>query len=262
MESPIFHLEGVVKNRTDDGDFEGPLSLILMLLQNNKVEIRDIKISEILDQYLAYLAKMQEMDLEIASEFVQMASYLLYIKTKMLLAGEKEVTELEQLVESLEHLRCRDIRESVKTVIPALGAAAEKGFMLYTRQQEPLPSEASAYDYRHAPHELLHALFSVFSRGGARAPGPPELRSIAPQPIVYSVRDKCRQVINRLKSGGSTTLRALYETGKTRSELVATFISVLELCALGSLLIEEEDGEFLVTFTGGDVTALLDSIEE
>ena len=79
MEDPTYHLEGVVRNREEMQDFEGPLSLILMLLSKNKIAIRDIKISEILDQYLTYLAQMERMDLEIASEFVQMASYLLYI---------------------------------------------------------------------------------------------------------------------------------------------------------------------------------------
>ena len=71
MENPSFFLEGVVKEKNELQDFEGPLSLILMLLSKNKIEIRDIKISEILDQYLEYLAQMQSMDLEIASEFVQ-----------------------------------------------------------------------------------------------------------------------------------------------------------------------------------------------
>ena len=92
MENPTFYLEGIVKEKNELQDFNGPLSLILMLLSKNKIEIRDIKISEILDQYLEYLAEMERMDLEIASEFVQMASHLLYIKTKMLLAGEKEVS--------------------------------------------------------------------------------------------------------------------------------------------------------------------------
>ena len=85
VENPMFRLEGVVKDKNGEQDFEGPLSLILMLLSKNKIEIRDINISEILDQYLAYLETMEAMDLEIASEFVQMASHLLYIKTKMLL---------------------------------------------------------------------------------------------------------------------------------------------------------------------------------
>ena len=76
MENPNFHLEAVVHERNELQDFEGPLSLILMLLQKNKIEIRDISISEITDQYLAWLEEMQSMDLEVASEFVQMAAHL------------------------------------------------------------------------------------------------------------------------------------------------------------------------------------------
>ena len=113
MENPSFFLEGVVREKNELSDFEGPLSLILMLLSKNKIEIRDIKISDILDQYLEYLEKMQSMDLEVASEFVQMASHLLYIKTRTLLAGDEEVSELELLMSSLEpvsytHLRAHE----------------------------------------------------------------------------------------------------------------------------------------------------------
>ena len=84
-QEPSYHLEGVIRTRDEMEDFTGPLDLILMLLSKNKIEIRDIQISLLLDQYLEYLRMMEQMDLEIASEFVQMASYLLYIKTKMLL---------------------------------------------------------------------------------------------------------------------------------------------------------------------------------
>ena len=63
MENPNFYLEGVIHDKSEIQDFEGPLSLILMLLSKNKIEIRDIVISDILDQYLAYLDEMQSMDL-------------------------------------------------------------------------------------------------------------------------------------------------------------------------------------------------------
>ena len=69
MENPSFHLEGIVRDKDSMQDFEGPLSLILMLLQKNKIEIRDLSVSDILDQYLDYLERMQSLDLEIASEF-------------------------------------------------------------------------------------------------------------------------------------------------------------------------------------------------
>ena len=128
MENPNFHLESVVREKDELQDFEGPLSLILMLLSKNKIEIRDLKIADILDQYLAYLNEMQSMDLEIASEFVQMASHLLYIKTKTLLtADEEEPSELELLMQSLEQLKARDALSAIRTLTPELKSASEKG---------------------------------------------------------------------------------------------------------------------------------------
>ena len=137
-----FRLEGVVRERGSLEDFEGPLSLILQLLGRNKIEIRDISVAEILDQYLAYLDEMQRMDLEIASEFVQMAAYLLYIKTKTLLASDREVTELEELMSSLEQLKAKGARERIKAVLPQFSEMSGNGAGLFTRSQEPLSREA------------------------------------------------------------------------------------------------------------------------
>ena len=81
MESPIYRLEGVVKAKESDmEDFVGPLDLILHLLSKNKMEIKDIQISLILEQYLEWMNQRKELDLEVASEFVTMASHLIYIK--------------------------------------------------------------------------------------------------------------------------------------------------------------------------------------
>ena len=105
MEGPIYHLEGVVKAKEESmEDFVGPLDLILHLLSKNKMEIKDIQISLILDQYLAWMNKRKELDLEVASEFITMASQLLYIKTRMLLSihDEEALSEMEQLIATLE----------------------------------------------------------------------------------------------------------------------------------------------------------------
>ena len=106
MDNPIFKLEKVVQGKGDETlqDFEGPLDLILFLLSKNKIEIQDIPIALILDQYLAYLEKRQQMDLEVASEFVTMAAHLMYIKTRMLLSIEDEEAqnEMDELIKSLE----------------------------------------------------------------------------------------------------------------------------------------------------------------
>ena len=87
MDDPIFKLEKVVQTRGDEPleDFEGPLDLILYLLSKNKIEIQDIPIALILEQYQAYLEKRKRMDLEVASEFITMAAQLMFIKTRMLL---------------------------------------------------------------------------------------------------------------------------------------------------------------------------------
>ena len=91
MDGPIYHLERVVKVKTEDlEDFVGPLDLILHLLNKNKMEIKDIQISLILDQYLQWMSQRKELDLEVASEFVTMASHLVYIKTRMLLSIHDE----------------------------------------------------------------------------------------------------------------------------------------------------------------------------
>ena len=244
-DDPTYFLEGVIHDKSEMADFEGPLSLILLLLSKNKIEIRDIKISEILDQYLEYLNAMEKLDLEIASEFVQMASYLLYIKTRMLLTEEKEVTELEQLIASLEQLKCKDTYAAVKSVTPMLDAAAQTGLH---------------YRYRIEQADLLRALLSVFTRGGAAATD--ALQMAAPKRIVYSVRDKCRTLIDQLRERGSMPLSTLYSQCTSRSEIVATFLSVLELCSLGHLMLSEQNGEYVASFTGGVTDDILESIVE
>lgn len=260
MEDLTFHLEGVVKERDELRDFSGPLSLILMLLSKNKIEIRDIKISEILDQYLEYLDEMEKMDLEIASEFVQMASHLLYIKTKTLLAGEEEVSELEELMASLEQLKCRDVYAALQKVTPAMKKASETGLLYYSKLPEPLPKQKGVYEYKHEPADLFKALLNVVNRGGT-AEAPEYTRSLAPSRIVYEVRTKSREII-RLLQNGERRLSDLYGECKSRSELVATFISVLELCSIGSTELKDCDGDYIISFVGGNIDEILEKIEE
>ena len=217
---PTYFLEGVIHDKSEMADFEGPLSLILLLLSKNKIEIRDIKISEILDQYLEYLNAMEKLDLEIASEFVQMASYLLYIKTRMLLTEEKEVTELEQLIASLEQLKCKDTYAAVVT--PMLDAAAQPGLHYLSRPPEPLPKSAGEYRYRIEQADLLRALLSVFTRGGAAATD--ALQMAAPKRIVYSVRDKCRTLIDELRERGSMSLNALQPVHQPQRDCGDVFV--------------------------------------
>ena len=102
---PQYHLEGIVRTRSEEmEDFEGPLDVIFTLLSKNKIEIQDVSITAILEQYLAYLDEMKRLDMEIASEFITMASHLMLIKTKMLLSAAEQAeaeSELDVLRQSL-----------------------------------------------------------------------------------------------------------------------------------------------------------------
>lgn len=260
MEDPTFYLEGVVREKNELTDFSGPLSLILMLLSKNKIEIRDIKIADILDQYLEYLSEMEKMDLEIASEFVQMASHLLYIKTKTLLTEEKEISELEELMSSLEQLRCRDVYASVQRIVPELKKASETGLLYFSKLPEPIPKVNREYEYKHEASDLFKALYQVVTRGGK--PVEPEFaHRLAPSRIVYEVRTKSREIITRLKNGPEH-LNVIYADCGSRSEIVATFISILELCSMGSLVISGDEGDYVLEFIGGNIEELLGRIVE
>ena len=261
MDDPNFHLEGIIKEKGEPGDFEGPLSLILMLLSKNKIEIRDIKISDILDQYMEYLAEMESMDLEIASEFIQMAAHLLYIKTRTLLTNEEEeVSELEVLMASLEQLKARDTLSSVQSVVPELKKLSAEGLLYFAKSPEPLQPASREYEYHHEPEALLRALYALFSRG-ARSPDTEQLDSAIPQRITFSIRDKSRQILELLRLG-DLNLKELYFTCKTRSEIVAAFMSVLELCSMGSIEMDRKENDYSLRFVGGDVDEIMEKIVE
>ena len=99
-------------------NFEGPLDLLCHLIDKNKMDIYDIKLSEITDQYIAYISQMEEMNLEVTSEFLIMASTLLYIKSKNLLPteveDERELTEEELLQRIIEYKKYKEISKKIR----------------------------------------------------------------------------------------------------------------------------------------------------
>lgn len=232
MENPVFKLEKVVRSRSEEmQDFEGPLDLILYLLGKNKMEIQDISISLICDQYLQWLSQRQQMDLEVASEFVTMASHLVYIKTRMLLAIEDEEaqSEMDALIQSLEERRRNENYTKIKAMAQRLAPMGEFGRNILTRDPEPV-ERGRVYLYSQEPGDLILAMAEIRSRAERALPPP----RTAFQDIVrhepYPVESKAREIIQRLKLHGITSFRMLFRGNRSRSEVVATFLAVLELC--------------------------------
>lgn len=264
MENPSFHLEGIVREKDSMQDFEGPLSLILMLLQKNKIEIRDLRVSDILDQYLAYLDQMQSMDLEIASEFVQMASQLLYLKTRTLLTTEEEVSELEVLMQSLEELQAKERFADLQRVIPALKQGTDRGMLSFTKEAEVLDTRQQEYPYSIETVDLLKAMLAIRVRDDQHAPAVEErLVSAIPKRISYSVRDKGREILLSLRDAPKS-LSSFYARCVSGSELVATFVAVLELCSSGSLHIDRVEEQIVLSFIGNpeEMDAALNVLED
>ena len=251
MDEPRYHLGSVVHAKGETlEDFDGPLDVILLLLSKNKIEIQDIPISLILDQYLEYLEQRQKMDLEIASEFVTMASHLMYIKTRMLLSIEDEEaqSEMDKLVESLQKRQRQDAYQQIQKATKQLGARNELGLGLFTKGPEPYQPDQT-YRYRHDRADLTAALAAMQDRTERRLPPPVSNFAGIVGTEPYPVTQKAKQVISRLISHGVMRFLALFKGSRSRSEIVATFLAVLELCRLRSVSVgEDENGEPSVTY--------------
>lgn len=232
MEGPIYHLEGVVKARAEGmEDFTGPLDLILQLLSKNKMEVKDIQISLLLEQYLDWMERRKSLDLEVASEFVAMAAHLLYIKTRMLLSihDEEALSEMEQLIASLEARQRDENYCKIKSVLGELERRYVVGRDYLTKPPESLPARR-AYRCSHTPQELHAAMERVRSRiGGAMPPTMAAFEGIVGREP-YPVTDKAVEILRSLHRVGVSRFRALFQGNRSRSEVVATFIAVLELC--------------------------------
>ncbi len=244
MAEPQYRLEGIVHTRSEVmEDFEGPLDVIFLLLSKNKIEIQDVSISAILEQYLAYLDEMKRLDMEIASEFITMASHLMLIKTKMLLSAAEQAeaeSELDLLRQSLVERQRKEAMESIRTAISELEPRNEIGRCIFTKDPEPLRREQS-YRYQHSPADLLKALENIAERSSRQLP-PPTVNFkgiVGKEP--YPVTKKAGEVLRQLVLRGVERLKNLFQRNKSRSEVVATFLAILELCRTGSVTLEDDN---------------------
>ena len=243
MEQPHYRLEGIVHTRSEImEDFEGPLDVIFLLLSKNKIEIQDVSIAAILEQYLAYLDEMKRLDMEIASEFITMASHLMLIKTKMLLSAaeqEEAQTELDILRQSLIERQRKEAIEQVRTAISWLEPRNEIGRCLFVKQPEPLKRE-QGYRYQHDVLDLMQALEDISERNQKRLPpSTVNFKGIVGKER-YPVTRKATELVRQLILRGVERLKNLFKGSRSRSEIVATFLAVLELCKINSVKLDDD----------------------
>jgi len=244
MGEPQYRLEGIVRTRTEQmEDFEGPLDVIFLLLSKNKIEIQDVSITAILEQYLSYLDEMKRLDMEIASEFITMASHLMLIKTKMLLSAAEQAeaeSELDLLRQSLVERQRKDAMEQIRLGITWIEPRNEIGRCLFVKEPEPLRRE-KGYRYQHETADLLRALDMIAERNQRQLP-PPTVNFkgiVGKEP--YPVSRKAGEVLRQLILRGVERLKNLFRGNKSRSEVVATFLAVLDLCKTNSVTLEDDN---------------------
>ena len=243
MTEPLYRLEGIVHTRTEEmEDFQGPLDVIFLLLSKNKIEIQDVSITAILEQYLAYLDEMKRLDMEIASEFITMASHLMLIKTKMLLSAAEQAeaeSELDELRKNLIERQRKEAIEQIRVAIAELEPRNEIGRCLFTKEPEPLRKDRS-YQYKHDPSDLLKALENIAERNNQLPPPTKNFMGIVGKEP-YPVTRKAGEVLRQLLLRGVERLKNLFRGNRSRSEIVATFLAILELCKTGSASLEDDN---------------------
>ena len=216
--------------------FEGPLDLLLSLIHKNKVDICDIPINEIFTQYMEYLDEMKKMDMDIAGEFIVMASELMFIKSKMLLPrpaenGEDPRAALAQAL--LEYKYIKEISEK-------LDEYQKEYEGRFVKETDEIPPDAG-YVCPHNITLLKSAMIRMLEkRAEETRERPDNIRPIIKRKIV-PVSAKIIGVMKTLKRGGKTHFDRLFESCTSKSELVAVFMAVLELLKVNRILIHETE---------------------
>ena len=235
-EKITFHLE----------QFDGPLDLLLHLLARNKIDITDIPIAEICAQYLEYLEQMRALDIEIAGDFVAMASHLIYIKSKMLLpvyADEQTEDPRTALIETLLDY------QRVKQAGGLLQGYYEMGKDVFTRSREVLGEDPNRM-YEHTADQLRKAVGIILERAGRKMPPPMESFSGIVGRRMISVDDKITDLLQRFREKSKVSFDRLVLESRDRSEVVAVFLAVLELSKTRKVQIEEKDSEYMLVWMG------------
>lgn len=239
--------------------FEGPLDLLLHLIEKNKVDIYDIPIVTITEQYLAYVSEMQEQDMDVMSEFLVMAGTLLQIKSKMLLPREETEEEEE------EDPRAELVRRLLEYKMYKYAALELKDMELdasHNLYKKPtIPKEVEEYREEVDPAELvdgltlskLNDIFQSIMRKQVDKIDPIRSKFGTIEKEEINIEERMVQIREEVRGLKGINFRTLLETQPTRMNIIITFMSILELMKVGAITIRQEE-------TFGEI--VIDSLDE
>ena len=223
--------------------FEGPLDLLLHLIAKNKVSIYDIPISQILEQYMEVLNTARDMDMDVAGDFVTMAAQLVYIKSKMLLPRYEEDEDEDPRATLVEMLL---EYQRLKEVTPYFKNRGEIGRDIYVKNPEQLKG-APPREYRHSVNDLLRAANNMLQKAQRRMPPSANAFSGIVGREQVPVSTRITVILKRFLKSARLKFARLFDDAQSRSEIVATFLAVLELSKTHRVMLEGDGEELELT---------------
>lgn len=224
--------------------FEGPLDLLLNLIAKNKLNIYDIPIAELLEQYMAQIHEMQAADMDVASEFLEMAARLVHIKSVSLLPKKEEEAALKQELtgQLLEYQQCKEAAMRLRERFSLDGIV---------RAQVDIPADLT-YKRHHKPQELLSAYLSMLGKKKPPEPQKPEdtISKLITRRVV-SVASQIVFVLRSLWKKRHVSLKELFRGKNDPSERVAAFLAVLELVKDKRLRVDGDGEDCEIKLTNG-----------
>ena len=224
--------------------FEGPLDLLLNLIAKNKLNIYDIPIAELLEQYMAQIHEMQAADMDVASEFLEMAARLVHIKSVSLLPKKEEEAALKQELtgQLLEYQQCKEAAMRLRERFSLDGIV---------RAQADIPADLT-YKRHHKPQELLSAYLSMLGKKKPPEPHKPEdtISKLITRRVV-SVASQIVFVLRSLWKKRHVSLKELFRGKNDPSERVAAFLAVLELVKDKRLRVDGDGEDCEIKLTNG-----------
>ena len=224
--------------------FEGPLDLLLNLIAKNKLNIYDIPIAELLEQYMAQIHEMQAADMDVASEFLEMAARLVHINSVSLLPKKEEEAALKQELtgQLLEYQQCKEAAMRLRERFSLDGIV---------RAQADIPADLT-YKRHHKPQELLSAYLSMLGKKKPPEPQKPEdtISKLITRRVV-SVASQIVFVLRSLWKKRHVSLKELFRGKNDPSERVAAFLAVLELVKDKRLRVDGDGEDCEIKLTNG-----------
>lgn len=224
--------------------FEGPLDLLLNLIAKNKLNIYDIPIAELLEQYMAQIHEMQAADMDVASEFLEMAARLVHIKSVSLLPKKEEEAALKQELtgQLFEYQQCKEAAMRLRERFSLDGIV---------RAQADIPADLT-YKRHHKPQELLSAYLSMLGKKKPPEPQKPEdtISKLITRRVV-SVASQIVFVLRSLWKKRHVSLKELFRGKNDPSERVAAFLAVLELVKDKRLRVDGDGEDCEIKLTNG-----------